>query len=301
MIKNFIKNKFKNIKTREKYAFVACIININFNIILFISKVVIGFSSNSIAIITDGVDNLIDSVLSGIILLGFKFANKPADEKHPFGYGRFEYILTFLVSNLILLFGVFLMKSSLIQILNPKSIKYSKSVLALLLISILVKIFLAKFNKVVGEKIKSPLMKLNSIDCITDIISTSAAAISLIIYKCISFNIDGVIGVIQSISIIYIGFRSAKDSTNLLLGSNVDSEVMDRMKKIICSYKDINGIHNLVIHDYGSGKMWGSVHLEFDSNNSRWKIDKLVGDIQYKFREDLDQNMNIHVDLICKK
>jgi len=261
----------------------------------------IGLLSQSISIMADGFDNLVDSLLSIVIILGFKVANKPADEKHPFGYGRIEYIFTLLVSIFILLFGALFIKNSLMQILSPKPIKYSNIALISLIISILIKVFLVKFNRRIGEKIKSPLMKLNVLDCLTDILSTGATIISLTLSSFTEFPIDGFIGIIVSIFILYTGFKSAANSIDLLLGRNITFELMDEIKNILFSYKDISGIHNLVIHDYGPDKRWGSVHVEIVSDRNLSKIDELMDNIQNDIVKKLNLNINIHVDLTEQK
>ena len=301
MGKFFRKNEFENIKGREKYGIIACIVNILLNIFLFTLKLMIGLLSQSISIMADGFDNLVDSLLSVVIILGFKVANKPADEKHPFGYGRIEYIFTLLVSIFILLFGALFIKNSLMQILRPKPIKYSNIALISLIISILIKVFLVKFNGRIGEKIKSPLMKLNVLDCLTDILSTGATIISLTLSSFTEFPIDGFIGIIVSIFILYTGFKSAADSIDLLLGRNITFELMDEIKNILFSYKDISGIHNLVIHDYGPDKRWGSVHVEIVSDRNLSKIDELMDKIQNDIVKKLNLNINIHVDLTEQK
>ena len=298
LIKKFIKNHeyIKNKDVREKYGYLGGIVGIFVNILLFAIKLTVGLLANSIAVIADAVNNLSDVGASLVTIFGFKLSSKPADEEHPFGHGRIEYISGLIVAFLVLMVGFEFVKSSIDKIKNPTPVSFSVIALILLIISILFKVWLSKFYKNVGSKINSSALKASSVDSLSDVISSSTVVLSLILSKLISFTIDGYMGLIVSFIILYAGFNLIKDTLNPLLGTAPDEELVEEIHKMLIAYEHIDGTHDLMVHNYGPGRIIATIHAEIPLDISVVKAHEIVDKAEKEISAALDIKLLIHMD-----
>jgi cation diffusion facilitator family transporter len=300
IIRKFIKNydDVKNKDVREKYGYLGGIIGILINLLLFGIKVTIGIFSNSIAVIADAFNNLSDVGSSVITIFGFKLASKPADREHPFGHGRIEYISGLIVAFIVMIVGFQFVLSSIERIKNPTPINFSLIPFLLILVSILFKIWLISFYKYVGNTIDSSALKASSVDALSDVISSSTVALSLVLSNFFSFPLDGYMGIIVSLIILYAGYNLVKDTLNPLLGMAPDKELVENIQKSVLSYDDISGVHDLMIHNYGPGRIMASIHAEVPCNISIVKIHEIIDKAEKEISKELDIYLVIHMDPI---
>lgn len=300
LIKTFIKDyrNFKNREVRQRYGYLSGYAGIISNVMLFTVKLSIGIYLNSIAVMADAFNNLSDVASSVVTIIGFKISGKPADKEHPFGHGRFEYIAAMIVSFLVMLVGFEFIKSSIRRIRSPEALGFDIFVFILLVISILIKIWLSSFNKTLGRAIDSKVMKATSFDSLSDVVATSVVTLSLIIGKWITFPIDGYIGLAVSIFILYNGFNLIKDTLNPLLGDAPDEElVISITDKALC-YEGIMGIHDLVVHDYGPGRIMASIHAEMPYSMDIMDAHDIIDKAEKEISEELGIHLVIHMDPI---
>lgn len=298
IVKKFIKDyeNTKDVSVRGAYGKLGSIIGIIANVVLCVSKISIGIIFKSISITADGVNNLSDTGSSIITLIGFKMAGKPADKDHPFGHARIEYIAGMIVAFIILLLGAELVKSSINKIMNSEPMEYSIIMIIVLVFSIIVKIWLSLFNGKLGDRISSATMKAVSMDSRNDVIATSTILVSVIISKITGLQIDGYMGVVVALFIIYSGINILKDLMNPLLGEFPDPKFVESIENRIMEYKGILNIHDLVVHNYGPSKYFATVHAEIDAKQDILLCHDLIDNIERDFAEDLDINLVIHLD-----
>lgn len=296
----FIKD-YENVSdpgVREKYGTTSSIVGIIINILLSLSKIVIGTIFNSIAVMADGVNNLSDAGSSVITLVGFKISGKPADEGHPFGHARIEYLTGLILGVAILLVGVELIKSSFNKIMNPVPTIYSSAMIIVLVISIIMKFWISHFYKKIADKISSATIKAASTDSRNDVISTSVVLLSVIISKFTGIEIDGYMGVLVALFILYSGVDILRDILNPILGEMPAPDFIDKIEKKILSYEGIINIHDLVVHNYGPNRYFATVHAEVDAKEDILKSHDMIDNIERDFARDLDINLVIHLDPI---
>jgi len=281
---------------RERYGMVASIIGIFTNVLLFLIKILVGIIFNSISITADAINNLSDSGSSIVTLLGFKISGKPADEKHPYGHARMEYISGLIVSFIILLLGVQLTKSSIDKIIVPQEAKFSMISIIILVVSILIKLWQSLFYKKIGNIINSTTLVATSIDSRNDILSTSAVLIAAIITQFTGFNLDGYMGVVVAIFIIISGISLVNDTISPLLGMAPSKEFVDKIYKKILSYEGVIGLHDLTVHSYGEGKCFASVHCEVPAKQDIMKSHDIIDNIERDFLNQEGINLVIHLD-----
>lgn len=300
LVKKFVKNHedVSNNKVRDSYGYLGGIVGIIVNFILFVIKLSIGLLLRSIAVTADAFNNLSDLLSSIITIAGFKMASKPADKEHPFGHGRIEYISGLIVSFMVMLVGFEFTKSSLSKIIHPENIEFQLLPFIILVISIGAKIWLSIFNKYIGKKIKSSALEASSLDALSDVISSSTVAISLLLSKWISFPIDGYAGILVSLFILYSGYSLVKETINPLLGEAPDPELVKELKKEILSYDYVTGVHDLIIHNYGPGRRMASIHAEVPCNVSIILIHEVIDKIEKEVSKNLDIFLVIHMDPI---
>ncbi|MBQ0098886.1 MAG: cation transporter [Oscillospiraceae bacterium] len=296
--KLFIKdNGDANVK-RRKIGMLCSGYGIFLNILLFIGKYFAGVISSSIAITADAFNNLSDAGSSLISLIGFKFAGMKPDPKHPFGHGRIEYLSGLGISVAILVVAFELFRSSLDKILHPESVDTSYLAMGILVVSIIVKFYMFFYNRRIGTKIDSAGMKATAMDSISDTIATFVVLISMIITKFTGVNIDGYTGILVALFIFYAGFTSAKDTLAPLLGTTPDKEFVDQINDIVMGYDKVHGIHDLVVHDYGPGRQFISLHAEVDGRDDIYEIHDEIDRIERDLYEKLGCEATIHMDPI---
>lgn len=266
--KIFIKNKddLQDPKVREGYGKLSGILGIVLNLFLFAVKFIAGLLSGAISVTADAFNNLTDAGSSIVTFIGFKLSSKPIDKDHPFGHGRMEYVAGFIVSIIIFLVGFELIKSSVEKLISPTDVEFSYLALAILIASVLVKLYMFFYNRTIAKKINSVSVKATASDCLTDCIATSVVAISFVINKLTGFNIDAFTGLAVALFIIYAGYRAAKETIDLLLGSAPEKEYVEQIENVALSLKGITGIHDLMVHNYGPGRQIISLHAEVDAN-----------------------------------
>ncbi len=298
--KKFIKD-YKNIKNenvRRAYGMLCSILGILLNIFLFAIKYFAGIISGSIAITADAFNNLSDAGSSVITLIGFKFAGMKPDLEHPFGHGRVEYISGFVVSVMIILMGAELLKSSVDKIFHPESIDTTIVSFIILIVSILVKLYMSLYNSKIGDKIESAGMKATATDSKSDCIATSVVLISMLIAKFTGVNIDAYAGLLVAGFILYAGYDAAKETLSPLLGQIPEKSLVDSIEKIVLSYDEIVGIHDLVVHDYGPGRLMISLHAEVPGNGDIFILHDAIDRAEIELNEKLNCEAVIHLDPI---
>lgn len=300
LARKFIKNydDVNNENVRSAYGILCSILGILFNVFLFGIKYFAGVLSGSIAIMADAFNNLSDAGSSLITLIGFKFAGMEPDNEHPFGHGRIEYIAGFIVSVLIILMGIELFKSSVIKIFSPEAIDTSLTAIVILIISILVKLYMSLYNGSIGKKINSSAMKATATDSKSDCIATTVVLISMLILKLTGLNIDGYSGVLVACFILYAGYDAAKETLSPLLGQLPDNSLVQSIEDIVMNYDEIVGIHDLVVHDYGPGRLMISLHAEVPGSGDIYVLHDAIDRAEMELSEKLHCEAVIHLDPI---
>ena len=306
MLSQFLVNKFikdhdniHDIKVRNSYGFLGGIIGILVNLVLFTIKLSVGLITSSISITADAFNNLSDAASSIITILGFKLSSMPADKEHPFGHGRIEYISALIVAFMVMLVGVQFIKSSFQKIINPDIVVFELIPFILLLVSILLKVWLSRFNKHIGNTINSSALKAASIDALGDVFTSSCVAISFLAAKFTSIPIDGYMGMGVALFIVYSGFNLIKETLNPLLGEAPDPELVNAINEKVMSYENILGTHDLIIHNYGPGRCMCSIHAEIPSDISLVKIHEIIDKAERDISNELNIYLVIHIDPIC--
>lgn len=295
--KMFIKNPESG-KGRKAYGTLCSIVGILLNVFLFAGKYMAGVISGSVAITADAFNNLSDAGSSFITLVGFLFAGKEPDLDHPFGHGRFEYISGFVVSIAILFMGFELMKTSVMKILHPKPVDTSTVAMVILIVSILVKIYMAIYNRNIGRKIHSAAMLATAKDSLSDSLATAFVLFAMLVMKYADVNIDGICGALVSLFIFYAGITAAKETLDPLLGLPPDPEFVEQIEKLVMAHDMIEGVHDVVVHDYGPGRRMISLHAEVPGNRNVFEIHDLIDNIEKELNETLKCESVIHMDPI---
>lgn len=299
--KLFIKNHENSSDpgVRQAYGVLCGAVGIFLNMLLFAGKFLAGILSNSIAITADAFNNLSDAGSSIITLIGFKMAGQKPDPDHPFGHGRIEYISGLLVSFIILIMAFEILKSSVIKIFHPEELASSPLVIIILVVSILVKLYMAYYNRKIGQKIDSAAMKATATDSLSDSLSTSAVLISTLIAHFTRYCVDGYFGVLVGLFIGYAGFNAAKETISPLLGQKPDPDFVRQIDKIVMAHEGILGIHDLIVHDYGPGRVMISLHAEVPSNGDILIMHDMIDLIEHELRNTLNCEAVIHMDPVC--
>jgi len=298
--KLFIKNHkdVENVKVREQYGRLGGIIGIIVNIFLFAAKFIVGTLSGSVSVVGDAINNLSDAGSSIISLMSFKMAAKPADNTHPYGHARIEYISSSVVSVIIMFIGFELIKTSIDKIIHPQPIDFSIVALTVLALSILSKIWLFYFNRKIGKHINSMIMQATAADSMADVMSTSAVFASAVISRFTSINPDAYIGIAVALFIIFSAIRILRETMNRILGQAPSKELIDRIESFILSYDGVIRIHDLVVHDYGPHNTFASVHVEVDANTDVLISHDLIDNIERDILNEYNLNLVIHMDPI---
>ncbi|MBO5321349.1 MAG: cation transporter [Clostridia bacterium] len=303
IVKLFIKNSddIKDNTVRKAYGTLGGFVGIICNLILCVIKITVGLISGSISIMADGFNNLSDMGSSLITIIGFKIAGKPADKDHPFGHGRIEYISAFIVAVLILIVGVDLLESSVSALINnSKAPTYSALAIIVLAVSVLIKFWMFLFNKKLSNKISSEVLFATAKDSLNDAIATAVILLSVAVTKFVTlpFNLDALMGILVALFILWSGINSARDTLNEILGKPPEKELIEELESIIMSFKEFVGIHDLIVHNYGVGRQFASVHVEVPQDIDIVKCHEQVDLCEKLVGEQLNLTLVIHMDPI---
>ncbi len=300
LVKTFVKDSdnIENIHVRERYGMLSSMVGVLCNILLFAGKFLLGTLTNSIAVAADAFNNLSDVGSCFVTWIGFKMASKPADSDHPFGHGRIEYLSGLFVSALILLVAVEIGKTSIDKIINPTPVEFSVVAIIGLLMSILVKLWMGSFNGKLGKKINSAAMEATAVDSRSDAVSTAATMISVIAAGFTELPIDGFIGLIVTVLILKAGWGAAQDTLSPLLGQKADPELVKALEAKLLEYDGILGIHDLIVHDYGPGRRFASVHAEVPAKKDVMMSHDVIDTAEREVGAALNIELVIHMDPI---
>ena len=276
----------------------AGIVGIVCNLLLFAGKLLAGTLSGSVSITADAVNNLSDASSSLVTLLGFKMAERPADAEHPYGHARMEYLSGLLVAILILIIGVELGKSSIQKILHPEAVEFSVLTLCILVGSILMKLWMCLFCRKLGKRIQPTTLEATAADSRNDVITTAAVLLGCLAGHFFHWRIDGWVGALVAVFILASGWSIAKETISPLLGKQADPELVQRISRLVLSHEKILGIHDLMVHDYGPGQCFASVHAEMDMHEDPLMCHDILDDVERDAMRELRVHLVIHYDPI---
>ena len=283
---------------RRAYGTLCGAVGIGLNVLLFIGKFFAGRLSGSIAVTADAFNNLSDTGSSAVTLLGFRLAGKKPDPDHPFGHGRIEYISGLVVAGLILLMGVELAKSSFDKILHPEEVTFSALALVILAVSVAVKLYMWHYNRRIGGKIRSAAMEATASDSLSDAAATSAVLLAMLIGRWTGLAVDGYVGMVVALFILFSAYKAAKETLSPLLGQAPDPELVQHIRDIVEEHDTVVGIHDLVVHDYGPGRQMVSLHAEVPASGDILQLHDVIDNIERELHEKLHVQAVIHMDPI---
>lgn len=298
LVNKFIKDStnIESTEVRTRYGMLTSVVGIFCNVLLFSVKLTIGLILSSLAVTADAFNNLSDAASSIISFIGVKMAGKPADAEHPFGHGRIEYIAALIVSFLVIEVGFTFFKSSISKILHPEEISFDLVPFVILILSILVKLWMAFFNNKLGKRIDSKVMLATAADSLGDVITTSATVLSIIICHFTSINVDAIAGLIVSAIVIWSGISIAKDTLEPLIGERVPAELYQKITDIVESYDGIVGTHDLIVHNYGPNRSMATIHAEVPNDINIDVSHEIIDKIERDVKKDLNILLVIHMD-----
>ena len=300
LAKCFIKNcaDVTDPAVRQAYGVLCGVVGICFNVLLFALKLLAGTLSGSIAVTADAFNNLSDAGASIVTLLGFKLAGQRPDPEHPFGHGRLEYVSGLIVSMVILLMGVELAKSAVEKILHPEAVEFTLLTGGILLASILVKLYMFLYNRAVGKRIHSAAMEATAMDSLSDCAATAAVLAATLVGHFTSLRIDGWCGIVVAGLVLLAGVRAAKDTISPLLGQPPAPEFVQQIEGIVMATPHVQGIHDLVVHDYGPGRVMISLHAEVPAHGDIMALHDEIDNAEQRLRRELGCEAIIHMDPI---
>lgn len=297
----FIRNRdqYDDPKVRAAYGRLCGGLGIFLNLLMTAGKIIAGHITGSISMVADALNNLSDAGSSVITLVGFKESEKAADEDHPFGHGRSEYISGLIVALLILLMGVELLKESITKVIHPAVVSTSLTAYLILAGSVLIKCYMAFYNSRIGRKIESPAMKAVATDSLSDTVTTSVVILTMIINQFAHVNLDAWGGILVSLIILWAGYGAARDTISPLLGQKPDPSLVSRIREIVVQQPDIIGIHDMMIHDYGPGRLIVSLHAEVPGNADIYRLHDEIDNAEKELEQKLQCTAVIHMDPIA--
>ena len=303
LVKHFVKDyeEIEKMSVRTAYGVLASIVGIFCNVLLFIVKFIVGSLMNSISIVADGFNNLSDAGSSIISFVGVKMANKPADEEHPFGHGRMEYIAALVVAFLVIEVGLSFLKDGIQKIRDPRELQFHLVPMLILILSVGIKLWLGLFNKKLGKKINSKVMLATSADSMGDVITTTATIASILVFKVFGINIDGFVGIGVSLIVMWAGIGIARDTLEPLLGEAVPKDVYEKITKFVESYEGVCGTHDLIVHNYGPGRSMASLHAEVPNDVDIGLSHEIIDRIEREALKEVGIYLVIHMDPIETK
>ena len=291
----------QNPAVRTAYGTMVSITGIVLNLILFVSKFVVGSLFGAISIVGDAVNNLSDAGTQIISLISFRIAAKPADREHPFGHARIEYVTSMIVSFLVMLVGFELLKSSISQIFSPERPDSSPIAIIVLIGSMLCKLWLGLFNRTIGKRIDSSVMRATAADSLSDVFATGAVLVATVlpmIFTDMKWNPDAYMGVIVAALIMVAGFRILNEAKNAILGEAPSEEIVKQITDVVDKYEGALGIHDMVVHNYGPGRIIASLHIEVDGSVDVFETHDMIDTIEKELREACGIEATIHMDPI---
>ena len=284
---------------RAGYGRLAGVTGIVCNLLLFALKLLAGTISGSVSITADAVNNLSDASGSIVTLVGFKLASRPADDEHPYGHARREYLSGLAVAVLILVIGVELVKSSVGKILHPEAVEFSALIVVILVCSILVKLWMAVFNRKLGRRIGSAALTAAAADSRNDVISTGAVLLACIVGQLTGLKIDGYVGLLVALFILWSGVGIAKDTIDPLIGAKPDESLVHAIAYLMTSHPSILGIHDLMVHDYGPGRQFASAHVEMPGEGDAFEHHEILDTIEHDIKRQMGIDITLHCDPIA--
>lgn len=288
----------KNPAVRQAYGTLCGAAGIGFNLLLFAGKAIAGLLSNSISIMADAFNNLSDAGSSIITLIGFRMSGQEPDPDHPFGHGRIEYLAGLIVSGIILLMAAELIKSSVSKILHPEELTFSPVIVAILAASILVKLYMYSYNRKIAAAIDSAAMKATATDSLSDSLATLAVLLATLADHFTGLHIDGWCGLLVGLFICRAGISAARDTINPLLGQPPEKEFVEQIRRIVLSHPDVLGMHDLIVHNYGPGRVMISLHAEVSAKGDILRLHDTIDNIERELQKQLRCNAVIHMDPI---
>lgn len=301
LCKLFIKDRdnVRSSAVRRAYGVLGSVVGIILNVLLAVGKYIVGYLFGAISLMADGINNLSDAGSQIISLISFKIAAKPADREHPFGHARIEYVASMIVSFLILHISIDLVTESFGKITGGASkTVFSWIMIAVLFVSVLVKIWLFIFNRRLADKIGSAVMKATATDSLSDAGATLAVAVAMLIYKLTGFDADGYMGIAVAVIIFIAGVKILNETKNSILGEKPDAETVDNIKRVVGEFPDALGIHDMVVHNYGPGRVIATMHVEVDGAKSVFDSHDMIDLIERRLNSELGIQSNIHMDPI---
>ena len=298
LVKRFVKNhdNVEDVRVRTAYGTLTSMVGISCNLLLFVSKLCIGILVHSISVMADAFNNLSDAASSIIGFVGVKMAEKPADDDHPFGHGRIEYIAAFIVAFLVIQVGFSLFKTSFGKVLHPEDMSFRWISILILFMSVAIKLWLSCFNKKLGKRINSKVMLATSADALGDVVTTSATICSIGIYGALGFNVDGIVGLIVSVVVMIAGVNIAKDTLAPLIGEAIDPEIYDKITSFVESFDGIVGSHDLIVHNYGPSRSMASIHAEVPNDCDVERTHEIIDRIEREAMRRMGILLVIHMD-----
>lgn len=287
---------YTDTKVRGRVGYIAGIAGLVINVLLTAIKVIIGLSISSIAVTADAFNNLSDATSSIITIIGLNISNAPPDKEHPHGHGRVEYLTALMVAFMVMVVGVQFVKSSANRIVNPEPVKFQWISLILLLISIVLKVWLVILNRRLGDKISSTALKATATDALGDVLTTSVIILSLLLSFVTDFPIDGYVGLLVSILILYSGFSLVKETISPLIGEAPNPDLISAINQGVLSYDYILGVHDLIVHNYGPGKTMATIDVEVPADIDLVTIHDIVDQAERELSEKYDLHLVIHID-----
>lgn len=303
LVRRFVKNyeQTETVAVRTAYGVLASVVGILCNVFLFFVKGAVGIILHSISVTADAFNNLSDAGSSIIGLVGVKMAEKPADEEHPFGHGRIEYIAALIVAFIVLQVGFTFLKDAIGRIWNPEILTFNTVSVLILVLSIGVKVWMAAFNRKLGKRIDSKVMMATAADAMGDVATTTATILSVLFFRVTGINIDGFVGIGVALVVMWAGIGIAKDTLEPLIGEAVPQETFDEITKFVESYDGIVGTHDLLVHNYGPGRSMASIHAEVPNDVNIEVSHEIIDRIEREARKYLGIYLLIHMDPIETK
>ena len=289
-------SKYEDPKKRAEIGKMSGLIGIACNFLLAGSKIAVGNIAGSTSIVADGLNNMSDAASSAVTLIGFKLAEKPADREHPYGHARFEYLASLVVSAMILVIGLELAQKSVEKIKNPIPVEFSCVTLAVLVFSILMKSGMAVFNSRMGKKIQSTTLIATAADSRNDVVTPTAVLLATLAEHFFGWKADGPMGILVSLFVLYSGVTLAKETISPLLGEGADAKLRTELINYVKEHPLVLGCHDLMVHDYGPGKCYASIHVEMDKDVDPMKCHDVIDHIERECLEKFGTNLVIHYD-----